>query len=183
MAYIYIHKKKTTGEIFYVGKGSGKRYTSTHSRNVHWHNTVKKYGYTIEILIKNLGEDEAYEKEIELIREYTVQGVKLVNQTLGGKGRHQSSELMQEFPELYPDEYQTIEALRNALPQWWKDGCKPTEKYIAEPILKPERKSVLKTKKNTTIDNECREVIEWNGGYVHLLPQAWIIKDARVLNI
>jgi len=52
MAYIYLHRRNDTGEVFYVGKGTGKRATETHSRNSHWHNVVNKAGFTAEIIAK-----------------------------------------------------------------------------------------------------------------------------------
>lgn len=42
--YVYVHKKKTNGEVFYVGKGSGKRAWSAFGRNSLWKRTADKYG-------------------------------------------------------------------------------------------------------------------------------------------
>jgi hypothetical protein len=86
---VYTHKRKTDGVIFYVGKGSIKRSRDKNYRNEHWHNTVNKHGYVIEIISKNLSESEAFELEKKLISFY---GRKdkglgpLVNWSDGGEG-------------------------------------------------------------------------------------------------
>ena len=87
--YVYLHRKKTTGEVFYVGKGSGDRAWSASGRNDLWVRTVNKHGYTVEIFLSNLQEWYAFELEKELIalhgRLSDGKG-KLVNMTDGGEG-------------------------------------------------------------------------------------------------
>ena len=51
--YVYVHKKKTNGEVFYVGKGSGKRAWSAFGRNSLWKRTADKYGWLVEIVQDN----------------------------------------------------------------------------------------------------------------------------------
>lgn len=88
--YIYAHYRKTTGEIFYIGKGFGKRaWDRGKKRTLHWHNVVKKNGYTISILHDNLTENEAFTLEKELIKYYGRNDLglgPLVNMTDGGEG-------------------------------------------------------------------------------------------------
>lgn len=89
-----------TGTPFYIGKGiKPKRYKShqlefcraysQHGRNNIWHSIVAKYGYEIEILVDDLTEREALDKEMELIKLYgrvnTGTGI-LCNLTDGGEG-------------------------------------------------------------------------------------------------
>ena len=85
---VYVHKKKTTGEIFYVGIGSERRSRSK-ERTDFWHKVADKHGVVIEILRKNLTWEEACDIEIELIRHYgkkcNDEGT-LVNITDGGEG-------------------------------------------------------------------------------------------------
>lgn len=86
---VYLHRRKTDGKVFYVGKGYRKRAKSIHGRNKHWINTVKKHGYTIEIVIDGIQDWYAIELEISLISLYgrkdQGKGI-LVNMTDGGEG-------------------------------------------------------------------------------------------------
>lgn len=75
--YVYLHKKKTTGEVFYVGKGSGKRAWSLEGRNPLWKKIAQKHGYTVEIYSSNLQEWYAFELEKDLIDYYG----KIINNT------------------------------------------------------------------------------------------------------
>lgn len=84
--YVYVHKKKTDGLIFYVGKGKGQRCSSLSGKNKHWHNIVNKHGYYIEFLKKGISEDEAFLIEIIAIRNFTLCGYKLTNRSTGGEG-------------------------------------------------------------------------------------------------
>jgi len=90
--YVYIHRKKTNGEVFYVGKGKGKRAWATSktvSRSKLWRNTSAKHGLTVEIVVNDIQEWYAFELECELILRYgridNGTGC-LVNHTDGGDG-------------------------------------------------------------------------------------------------
>lgn len=87
--YVYLHRKATTGEIFYVGKGSGYRAKIPKRNNVLWHSIVAKHGYTVEIAASGLQEWYAFELEKDLIalhgRRDTGHGP-LANFCDGGKG-------------------------------------------------------------------------------------------------
>jgi hypothetical protein len=87
--YVYIHRKATNGEVFYVGKGVGDRSSSRNNRNVHWQRIVAKHGYTIELVLDGLQEWYALELEKDLIslhgRTSDSTGI-LVNMTDGGDG-------------------------------------------------------------------------------------------------
>lgn len=87
---VYIHKKLTNGETFYVGIfKQKKRPYSKFARNKHWHSVVAKHGYNVEILCDNLTWEEAQSMEIKIISEIgrtiTNDGP-LVNKTIGGDG-------------------------------------------------------------------------------------------------
>lgn len=87
--YVYVHKKKTTGEVFYVGKGRGRRAWDKHSRSDFWNYVVEKHGLIVEIVAQNLQEWYAYELETELILKYGRSDIgtgTLVNFTDGGEG-------------------------------------------------------------------------------------------------
>jgi hypothetical protein len=87
--YVYLHKKASTGEVFYVGKGKGGRAWSRASRSGHWKNTVQKNGLVVEFAHAGLKEWAALEIERELIALYgrADEGLGgLVNCTDGGEG-------------------------------------------------------------------------------------------------
>tara|TARA_R110000737_G_scaffold265485_1_gene273157 strand:- start:50 stop:583 length:534 start_codon:yes stop_codon:yes gene_type:complete len=87
---VYVHKKKTTGEIFYVGIGNERRPRSK-ERTDFWHKVANKHGVIIEILRKNLSWEEASDIEIELIKYHGKKSIDqgtLVNMTDGGDGNN-----------------------------------------------------------------------------------------------
>ena len=84
MAYVYGHYKAYTDELFYIGKGTGNRAWSKRSRNPHWQNVVNKHGLVVKILEDGLTEEQAYEKEKQLIAEVGLEN--LTNMVKGGKG-------------------------------------------------------------------------------------------------
>ena len=86
MAYVYGHYKADTGELFYIGKGTGKRAWkfSPSKRSVYWKRVADKHGVNVKILADNLTEEAAYEKEKQLIMEIGLD--KLVNILEGGEG-------------------------------------------------------------------------------------------------
>jgi hypothetical protein len=85
---VYIHKRKDTGKVFYVGIGSMDR-PYTQRKNKMWLGIVKKYGYDVEVLYKNIDWEEAIIIERALIcslgRRDLGKGY-LANMTDGGEG-------------------------------------------------------------------------------------------------
>lgn len=90
MAIVYEHLRNDTNEVFYVGIGVKKgRAFEKHKRNPHWHNIVKKAGYTVNIVYKDIEHDEAKQIEMLLIEKYGRKDLglgNLVNMTDGGDG-------------------------------------------------------------------------------------------------
>lgn len=87
--YVYVHRKATTGAVFYVGKGHGRRAWAKHGRSKVWANTAKKHGYTVEIVFSWLQEWAALEIESDLIAFHGRKDMGLgclVNGTDGGDG-------------------------------------------------------------------------------------------------
>lgn len=85
MAYVYIHKKPKTSEIFYIGIATNKSRCYTKSaRNDHWSNTYNKYGMIVDIISDNISLEGAKEMEKFLIASYGLEN--LCNMTLGGEG-------------------------------------------------------------------------------------------------
>jgi hypothetical protein len=88
--YVYLHKDRATGEVFYVGKGHGRRAWKNVGRNDAWKKKVASLsdGWSVEIARDNLSEIEAFELEEELVENFggaAVFGGKLTNQAPGGE--------------------------------------------------------------------------------------------------
>ena len=79
---------------FYIGKGSDenglyKRANTKISRNNYWNKIIEKTNYRVDILLDNLTNFEAFEKEIEFIKIYGRVNIGtgiLCNMTDGGEG-------------------------------------------------------------------------------------------------
>ncbi len=97
--FIYRHCKADTGVPFYIGLGRKKnkktfgliyaRAFTASQRTNFWKSVSKKHGYFVEIVLDNLTEAEAKQKETELISLYKRRdpdGGILVNLTAGGDG-------------------------------------------------------------------------------------------------
>lgn len=93
--YVYKHSKASNWEVFYIGKGHGKRAWRKVDRSDWWHKTVSKHGLKVEIIQDNLSETEAFNLEIMLIKQYGRRDKGeggLINQTDGGEGVSNPSE-------------------------------------------------------------------------------------------
>ena len=85
--YVYEHRRKDTGEVFYVGKGSSARIKSKQGRNRWWMAIVAKSGgYVAAKVLDGLDEEMAHLCEIERIDQLRKIGVRLCNLTDGGEG-------------------------------------------------------------------------------------------------
>jgi hypothetical protein len=91
MAIVYRHRRLDTNKIFYIGVGvDEKRAFTKRSRNIFWNNIINKTDYSVEIIQKNLSQEEAFELEIFLIELYGRKDINtgiLCNLTDGGDGR------------------------------------------------------------------------------------------------
>ena len=87
---VYLHRRESDNEIFYIGMGSDSRPYDSVGRSNYWKSYVNKYGNPIiEILQSSLSVDEAIELEmflIELIGRRDLDTGTLVNLTVGGEG-------------------------------------------------------------------------------------------------
>lgn len=82
--YVYVHKRISDDNIFYVGKGHGDRAKRSSSRNNYWHNVVNKHGFYYEIIMTFENEVCAFSFEMALIK---MKGIDtLANLTVGGEG-------------------------------------------------------------------------------------------------
>lgn len=86
---VYLHRKKSNGEVFYVGIGTSKRPYIKQGRNIYWKRTVNKHGLVVEVIRTGLSWEDACDIEqdlIELIGRRELGLGTLVNLTSGGKG-------------------------------------------------------------------------------------------------
>lgn len=65
--YVYLHRRKDSGEVFYIGKGKNKRHLSSRDRNKDWKRIVNEYGFYSEIIKENLTNEDASTLEFSLI--------------------------------------------------------------------------------------------------------------------
>src|SRR5262245_2803202 len=88
--YVYVHKDKATGKVFYVGKGQGKRAWSKSKRHANWQEMVTSLGgaWDVEIVKNDLSELEAFDLEAELVDHHggaAAEGGGLTNWLPGGE--------------------------------------------------------------------------------------------------
>lgn len=83
---MYFHCKPETGEVFYVGKGKGRRAWRETYRNPYWTAVRKKYGLEVKIIHDGLTTEEACELEIKEIESIGLD--RLCNLTNGGDGMY-----------------------------------------------------------------------------------------------
>jgi len=90
MPVLYRHINNYTGEPFYIGIGkTEKRAYQTIGRSKHWNSIVKKFGYSIDIILKDIPWNEACFWESFYIKLYGRIDLKngiLCNKTNGGDG-------------------------------------------------------------------------------------------------
>lgn len=85
--YVYIWYIVDTDEVFYVGKGKGKRYKDTSHRNKFFKDMYTSHNCAVRKIYDNLTESEAFQKEQETIKWYRNNTkFRLTNQTDGGEG-------------------------------------------------------------------------------------------------
>lgn len=85
--YVYAWYYNETGEIFYIGKGKGKRcFERKTSRNAYFKNIVNSSDVNVKILINNLTNEEALNIEKQLIHEHWNKGECKANFHEGGCG-------------------------------------------------------------------------------------------------
>lgn len=80
--YVYVHRRKTDGSVFYVGKGCGSRHSVSFGRSEWWRRVASKHGWYSEIVSEGLSNKDAMAAEKALI----AQTENLVNLTSGGEG-------------------------------------------------------------------------------------------------
>ena len=137
-SYTYIHRTPDTNDVFYVGKGMGKRAYLSENRNRWWHNKVNKHGgFVVEIVAGWPTELEALEHEKFLIDCFEGIGTVLTNiqKAIGRetKGRKLTAETCQRMSEAGKKRWLTLTeemkiVMRDAVSQAIK-GKKKTEAH------------------------------------------------------
>lgn len=85
--YVYIWYIVDTEEVFYVGKGKGKRYKDVSNRNKFFKDMYSSHNCNVKKIYENLTEKEAFQKEMETVKWYKENtNYRLTNQTDGGEG-------------------------------------------------------------------------------------------------
>ena len=69
---VYLHRKKTNGEVFYVGIGNSARpyQMSKNEETKYWWNVFEKYGCEVEIIHEDLSYEEACLIEADLVEKH-----------------------------------------------------------------------------------------------------------------
>lgn len=65
--YVYVDHRSDDNEPFYVGKGRLNRIKDFKQRNQLWHAIVKTHGVNRKIVFETIDEQQALDKEVELI--------------------------------------------------------------------------------------------------------------------
>ena len=85
--YVYEYYIVNTGEIFYVGKGTGNRYKTLRNRNKFFLDMYHAHDCRVRIIFQYLTEEEAYFLEYDRIFNLRLKtSYRLTNQTDGGDG-------------------------------------------------------------------------------------------------
>lgn len=84
--YVYEWFIKNTGEVFYVGKGTGKRYLKTSQRNNYFLNIINKYECSVKFYKQHLTQEESWEIEKQRIAQLKRIGQAKANFHVGGRG-------------------------------------------------------------------------------------------------
>lgn len=80
---VYFHKKKDTGEIFYIGSGrQNKREFNFNGRSNSWNAIKETNGVIVEIYAKNLNKTEARRLEEELINSKNYPNIVNIRKTI-----------------------------------------------------------------------------------------------------
>ena len=108
--YVYEWYNTLTNEVFYVGKGSGKRYLNTVDRNQIFKKYIQENDVAVRKIYENLSEEEAFELEIKATDYYKERGQCQCNLAKAGSGGLSSiwtSEFKQYWSEYNPMKEET----------------------------------------------------------------------------
>ena len=151
MYYIYQHRSADTNEIFYVGKGKGKRFCNQIKRSEYWKRYVAKHGFVPEIIQDGFDEELAFFAEAECIDVYKRRGIKLINLTNGGEGASGYKHTEEHKAKLIGNEYWKFAKVNGFLGKTHSDEQKA--KWAEK------RKGVTSPRKGVVLTDETRKKI------------------------
>ncbi len=138
--YTYMHTKKDTGEVFYIGKGCKNRAFKKHDRSKYWKNVATKHGYEVLILSHWENEKDAFEHEKFLISCFKEIGANLVNLTSGGDG---------------VIGYKATEEEKNKMSAIWKEKYKNGYENAKGMLNKKHSTETIKKMKHSHLLRDC----------------------------
>jgi group I intron endonuclease len=182
--YVYCHRKKTDGECFYIGKGTGNRYKDSNMRNPHWWNIVNKYNFETEILINNINELKAFEYEAYFCKQIGYKNLCNIREELGNGGWSHSKETKYKISESKKG-IPNLNSRKPKTEEWKKNMKKPkssTINYHSNKTIEHKNKISLSKigkpiyrfrKPVLQYDLQDNFIKEWNG----------LVEAAKILNI
>lgn len=165
--YVYLHRKKSNGEIFYIGKGRNKRAWKKTQRSDWWKRIEAKHGRTVEIVCRNLTDEQAFELEKDLIDWIGLEN--LCNLREGGDGGYAlSNELKQLLSKANKGKFvsaETREKIRKA--STGRKHTEETKRKLREARLKQvmpimseaNRAKIAERMRNRVVSDETRRKI------------------------
>lgn len=135
--YVYEWYIKETGQVFYVGKGKGKRYKAYTHKTARFKYMLSNYDCDVRIVVDNMSEKEAYDEEIKRIAYYrSLPDNILINIADGGGGATGclfTPQRRKQFSEKMKNKWETDEGFRNKILSARKD---PNGPYKSEEFRK-----------------------------------------------
>ena len=130
--YVYMYYLKSTGEVFYVGKGKNDRYKSMVHRNALFLNILNKHKDDVDVKFykEHLSEDESFEIEKQLIKEYWDKGECRANFHEGGNGGNTGNYTSPERSRKLSEFAKTRVGEKN--PMWGKTHTPEVRKLLSE---------------------------------------------------
>jgi len=152
--FVYVDYRKDDGKPFYVGKGMEGRVKNLERNELH--SRIKnKYGIIREVVFETRSEQEAFDKEVQLIQElqtFAYLGKGGANLTLGGEGgsgyKHteEYKEMMSETSKKYWEDPEHKEKLSESVKKQWEDPerIEKMKKIMGDPDYKKKMSESLK---------------------------------------
>lgn len=122
--YVYAHFTEV-GDLFYIGKGKNNRAFSNKGRSKYWKRVKNKHGIKIEIIEKDISEEEAFILEMMFIEVLNPR----CNFTKGGSGGCTWVKYSEE------EKTKTLKKCSEARKKWWNSKDKNYKKKHLEKLV------------------------------------------------